>query len=407
MSTPDSIAVVGGGQAGGWAAKTLRDEGFGGRIVLVGEEEHPPYERPPLSKAVLAGVAEPETTHLFKPDAFSALGLDIRRGERVAAIDRATKHIALASGESIRYDKLILCTGGRARSLQVPGIELPGVFTLRTIADSLAIGRALDGPAKRLVVVGGGWIGLEVAATAKKRGAQVTVVEAMPRLCERTVPREISEHLLALHEKNGVEVILNCGLAGFACGPSGDISVRLGDGREISADVAVVGVGLVANDDLAREAGIACENGILVDERCQSSDPDIFAAGDVAVAPNRWTGRRMRLESWQNAQDQAIAAAKSALGREVRYEPLPWFWSDQFDLNLQIYGMPAPAHRAVVRGDRASGNFLVFYLEGDRIKAAVAANAARDLRFARRLIEQGKSVRDEDLADTRLALGKL
>jgi 3-phenylpropionate/trans-cinnamate dioxygenase ferredoxin reductase subunit len=407
MSATETIVVVGGGQAGGWAAKTLRDEGFTGRIVLVGEEQHPPHERPPLSKAVLAGAATPESTHIFKPDAFSSLNVDLRRGESVAAIDRTFKSITLGSGESLHYDKLILCTGGLARTLAVPGIDLPGVFTLRTIADALAIGSALEGTGKRLVVIGGGWIGLEVAATARKRGALVTVVEAMSRLCERTVPAEISAHLLALHARNGVEVTLNASLAGIAQGRAGDLVVRLADGRELAADVVVVGVGLIANDALARAAGIICENGILVDEQCRTSDLDIYAAGDVAVAPNRWTGRRMRLESWQNAQDQAIAAAKSALGREVRYEPLPWFWSDQFDLNLQIYGLPAAAHRVVIRGDPASGSFLAFYLDGDHIKAAVAANAARDLRFARRLIEQEKSVRDEALADTSVALAKI
>ena len=407
MDNIETIVVVGSGQAGGWAAKTLRDQGYAGRIVLVGEEQHPPHERPPLSKAVLAGTAAPESTHIFKADAFSSLNIDARRGERVAAIDRTRKSITLRSGESLRYDKLILCTGGQARKLAVPGIELPGIFTLRTIADALAIGRALEGAGKRLVVIGGGWLGLEVAATARKRGALVTVVEATSRLCERTVPAGISAHLLALHARNGVEVMLNAGVAGFDEGRAGDLVARLTDGRELAADVIVVGVGLIPNDALAREAGIACEGGILVDEQCRTSDPNVYAAGDVAVAPNRWTGRRMRLESWQNAQDQAIAAAKSALGHEVRYEPLPWFWSDQFDLNLQIYGLPSPAHRVVIRGDPNSGSFLAFYIDGDHIKAAVAANAARDLRFARRLIEQGKSVADSALSDPNVPLNKL
>ena len=406
-SPPETIIVVGAGQAGGWAAKTLRDEGFAGRIVLVAEEEHPPHERPPLSKAVLSGAATPESTHIFKPEVLSGLNLDLRRPERVTAIDRLGKSVTLANGESLHYDRLILCTGGQARKLAVPGTDLPGVFTLRTIADALAIGSALQGEGKRLVVIGGGWIGLEVAATARKRGAQVTVVEAMGRLCERTVPEGLSAHLLALHDRNGVEIVLNGRLEELVRRSAGDLVVRLGDGREIHADVAVLGVGLVANDAVARAAGIECDNGILVDEQCRTSDGDIFAAGDVAVAPNRWTGRRMRLESWQNAQDQGIAAAKSALGHDVRYDPLPWFWSDQFDLNLQIFGLPAPTHRVVVRGDLASSSFLVLYLEGDQIKAAVGANAGRDLRFAKRLIEQGKRVQDEALADPAVPLAKM
>ena len=400
----NTIVVVGTGQAGGWAAKTLRNEGYDGRVVLVGDERHPPYERPPLSKSVLAGQVGPETTHLFKPEAWDALALEVRSGERASAIEREAKELVLASGERIPYDTLILCTGGRARTLPIPGSDLPGVFTLRTIEDSLAIRRALDGSGKRLAVVGGGWIGLEVAATARAAGAEVTVIEAVSRLCARCVPVAVSEYLLSLHRTRGVDVILERSVAALTDDGDGTIRVVLDDGRVLAADVVVVGVGLIANDELAREAGIACDGGILVDAQCRTSDPHVFAAGDVAVAPNPWAGRRVRLESWQNAQNQAIAAAKAALGREVSYEPLPWFWSDQYDLKLQIYGLPAPAHQVVIRGEPSSGNFVALYLDGDRVKAAVAANAPRDLRVARKLIEQGKSVRAADLADSAQAL---
>lgn len=403
----ETIIIIGAGQAGGWAAKTLRGEGYAGRVVLIGEEPHPPYERPPLSKAVLGGEAAPETTHLFKPEALAALALDARPGVRAVSIDRAARRVQLGSGESIGYDKLILCTGGRARTLPVPGAGLPGVSTLRTIDDSLALGRALTIPGRRLAVVGGGWIGLEVAATARKRGVTVTVIETAPRLCERSVPSEISAYLLALHRKHGVEVILSSGLAHFGAGPNGAVSLGLENGRALAVDLALVGVGLVANDELAREAGLNCLNGIEVDAQCRTSDPDIFAAGDVAVAPNRWVGRQIRLESWQNAQDQGIAVAKAALGQAVHYDPLPWFWSDQYDMNLQIYGLPSPAQRPVLRGEMNSGSFLIFYLEGDRVKAAVGANAARDLRQARRLIEQGKEVPAQELADPRVPIAKL
>ncbi len=402
----ETIVIIGAGQAGGWAAQTLRKEGFAGKVVLIGDESHPPHERPPLSKAVLAGEVAPETTHLFKPGVLEELRLEWRRGERGAAIDREAKRVVLGHGELIAYDRLILCTGGRARWPSVPGADLPGVFALRTIEDALAIGRALE-PGKRLVVVGGGWIGLEVAATARKKGVFVTVVEARPRLCERTVPSQVSEYLLALHRKNDAQVILGCGIVGFAREPGKPLSVQLDDGRALEADIAVVGVGLVANDELARAAGLACENGVLVDDQCRTSDPDILAAGDVAIAPNRWIGQRIRLESWQNAQEQAIVAAKVALGRDVRYDPLPWFWSDQYDMNLQIYGLPAPSQRAVVRGEMGSGSFVVFYLDGERVKAAVAANATRDLRFARRLIENETAVGPEKLADTSVPLSKL
>jgi 3-phenylpropionate/trans-cinnamate dioxygenase ferredoxin reductase component len=401
-----TIVIVGAGQAGGWAAQTLRKEGFAGNVVLIGNEPHPPHERPPLSKAVLAGEALPESTHLLKAEAFDKLALDWRRGVHVSGLDRAAKRLSTADGESIDYDKLILCTGGRARTLTIPGADLAGVFTLRTIDDAIALAPLLR-PGKTVVVVGGGWIGLEVAATARKKGAEAVVVEAMARLCERTVPREISEHLLALHTAHGTRVILGTGVAGFARHAQGRWRVTLGDGRELECDAIVVGVGLVPNDELARAAGLDCDGGVIVDSRCKTSDPDILAAGDVAVTPNPWAGRRMRLESWQNAQEQGIAAARSALGIEVDYRPLPWFWSDQYDMNLQIYGMPMPSYQMVVRGQPGSDSFVLFYLDGDRVKAALGPNAARDLRFARRLIETQKPVWPQSLADIGLALSKL
>ena len=401
-----TIVIIGAGQAGGWAAQTLRKEGFAGRLVLIGDEPHPPHERPPLSKAVLAGEAAPDSLWLSKPEAFEALALDWRPGQRVTRIDRAAKQLELAGGEELAYDKLILCSGGRARMLSVPGADSAGVYALRTIDDALALAPLLE-PGRRVVVVGGGWIGLEVAATARKRGADVVVVEAQRRLCERTVPPEISEHLLALHQSHGVRVIVGAGVAGIATSAEDRPIVTLGDGDTLECDAVVVGVGLVPNDELAREAGLACEGGVLVDARCLTSDPDILAAGDVAVTPNPWAGRRLRLESWQNAQEQGIAAARSALGLEVDYQPLPWFWSDQFGMNLQIYGVPLPSYRVVARGLPGAESFVLFYLDGDVVKAALGPNAARDLRFARRLIEQRKPVDPQRLADPGVPMSKL
>jgi 3-phenylpropionate/trans-cinnamate dioxygenase ferredoxin reductase subunit len=404
---PDgTIVIVGAGQAGGWAAQTLRKEGFAGRVVLVGAEAHPPHERPPLSKAVLAGEAAPDSTRLQKPEAFDALALDWRPGVRVARIDRAGKRLELAGGEALAYDKLILCTGGRARTLPSPGADLPGVFTLRTIDDALALAPRLQ-PGRTVAVVGGGWIGLEVAATARKRGAEVVVVETQSRLCERTVPREISDHLLALHQAHGTEVLLGAGVAAFAQADDGRLSVTLADGGVLACDTIVVGVGMLPNDELARAAGLACDGGVLVDAQCRTSDPDILAAGDVAVTPNPWAGRRIRLESWQNAQEQGIAAARSALGLAVDYQPLPWFWSDQHGMNLQIYGIPQPTHRLVVRGTPGADSFVLFYLDGDVVQAALGPNAAKDLRFARRLIEQRKPVDAGRLADIGVPMAKL
>lgn len=401
-----TVVIVGAGQAGGWAAQTLRSEGFAGRVVLVGDEAHPPHERPPLSKAVLSGAAAPESTRLMKPEAFDALAVQWRPGVQARRIDRAAKQVLLSDGTAQPYDKLILCTGGRARRLAVPGADQVPLHTLRTIEDAQALAPALR-PGRSVVVVGGGWIGLEVAATARQQGAEVVVVETQSRLCERTAPAEVSAYLLALHRAQGVRVLLGAGVRGFARAADDRLEVLLADGSALACDTIVLGVGLVPNDELAREAGLDCDGGVRVDAQCRTSDPDILAAGDVAVAPSPWAGRSLRLESWQNAQEQGMAAARSALGQAVDYQPLPWFWSDQYGMNLQIYGMPTPAHRVLQRGDPASGSFVLCYLAGDQVQAAVGANAARDLRFARRLIEQRKPVDAERLADLNTPMAKL
>ncbi|WP_459571683.1 NAD(P)/FAD-dependent oxidoreductase [Cupriavidus sp. 8B] len=401
-----TIVVIGAGQAGSWAARTLRDEGFMGRIVLIGDEAHPPYERPPLSKAILSGDATPESVHLLSAEMMATLSIEWMGSTRVARLDRAAKRVTLTDGQTIGYSRLVLCTGGHARALDVPGASLPGVHVLRTIDDALRLAPALR-PGTRVAVVGGGWIGLEVAATARQRGAQATVIEAMRRLCERSVPSALSERLLDLHMAHGTNVLLEANVASFARMADGALMVKLTDGREIVCDVAVVGIGLVPNDELARAAGLHCDGGVLVDAQCRTSDPDVFAAGDLAVARNGWAGRNMRLESWQNAQEQGIAAAKSVLGVAVHYDPLPWFWSDQYGVNLQIYGVPSPSHQVVVRDLSAAGAFIFFYLEGERVVAALGGNAARDLRFARRLIERRTPVSPDSLADESVPLAKL
>lgn len=400
----ETIVVVGAGQAGGWAAATLRKEGFEGRIVLVGDEAHPPYERPPLSKAVLKGEAQAEHTHLMPAARFAELDLDFRSGIRVNAIDRSNQEVELADGERIGYDRLILATGGAARTLPIPGGDLPGVLTLRTLDDAAVLKTHLREGA-RVVVVGGGWIGLEVAATAKQAGAAVTVVEAMPRLCQRTVPEVISDYLLRLHTGHGVDVRLDTGVSQIKDEDSA-LAVELTDGTWLRADIVVAGIGLVPHLELAEAAGLEVDGGVLVGPDTRTSDPLIFAAGDVAVAENPWAGGRIRLESWQNAQDQGIAAAKAALGHDITHEPLPWFWSDQYDVNLQIYGMAKPEHTMVVRGDPADGAFMVFFLDGDTMKASIAPNGGRELRMTKRIIERGIVVDPVALADPSIPLPK-
>ncbi len=401
----ETVVVVGAGQAGGWAAQTLRSEGFTGRIALVGDETHPPHERPPLSKAVLAGTAEPDATHLFKRDAYAELGLDVRTGMAVAAIERAARSVVLTNGETIAYDRLILCTGSAPRRLGVPGADSPRLHYLRTIDDALLLRPRLAHGA-HLIVIGAGWIGLEVAATARKRGANVTVIEPLPRICARAAPPEISEHLLHLHEGHGVAFRLGTGVAAIEDAADA-VVVTLGDGTSVRGDAAVAGIGIVPNVAVAQAAGLKIDNGIVVDECTRTSDPCVFAAGDVANTPLGCLGARVRLESWANAQNQAIVAAKAALGKEARYDELPWFWSDQYDLNLQMLGVPARWSEPVVRGALGSESFSLFYLEGESIAAVVAANAPRELRAAKRLMQQRKPVRAEELANPATNLAKL
>ena len=401
----ETIVVVGAGQAGGWAAKALRSEGFSGRIVLVGDEAHPPHERPPLSKAVLAGAAEPDSTHLFKRDAYAELGLDVRAGVAVAAIERSSRSVALTDGETIGYDRLILCTGSAPRKLAVPGAHSPRLHYLRTIDDALLLRPRLAQGA-HLIVIGAGWIGLEVAATARKRGANVTVIEPLPRICARAAPPEISEHLLHLHERQGVAFRLGVGVTAIE-DLADAMVVTLTDGTSIRGDAAVAGIGIMPNVAVAQASGLQVDNGIIVNEQTQTSDPCVFAAGDVANMPLGCLGARVRLESWANAQNQSIVAAKAALGKEARYDEVPWFWSDQYNLNLQMLGVPARWSEPVVRGALGSESFSLFYLEGENISGVVAANAPRELRAAKRLMQQRKPVRAEELANPATNLAKL
>ena len=399
----DRIVIVGAGQAGGWAAKTLRAEGFAGSITLVGAEVHAPHERPPLSKAFLREDVDPASTHLFKPALFATLALDWRWGVSAKAIWRSERYVELESGEQLPYDRLILCMGGRARRLACPGAENVGVHTLRSIEDAHRLRRALLS-SRDVVIVGGGWIGLEVAAAAARLGASVHVVEVASRLCARVLPPRVSSLLQAMHERHGVRFSLGRAVASLR-GSGGRTIVTLDDGAAFDADCIVAGIGLVPNDELARAAGLACSGGIIVDKQCATTDPAIFAAGDVAVAPNSCARGPVRLESWQNAQDQGIAAARAALGLRVAYDPIPRFWSDQYDENVQILGWPSASAEAVIRGDPPSGRFLVFAVEGTRVRAVIGFNSGREMRPARALIDT--DVDTERLADPAVAFADL
>ncbi|ABE36826.1 FAD dependent oxidoreductase family protein [Paraburkholderia xenovorans LB400] len=367
------IVIVGAGQAGGWVARALRDEGFTGQITLVGEEAHPPYQRPPLSKEVLLGDVPPEHCYLWP----AGLDAELRLNTRVRSIDRSARQLRLADGGTIAYDRLCIATGGRVRRL-----DMPGAHYLRTIDDALALRAALLRGGS-VLVIGGGWIGLEAAAAARRFGCSVTVVEAAARLCSRVVPPMLSEYLHGLHHRNGVTI---------ACNATPDVAAH---------DTIIVGIGIVPNTELAEDAGLEVANGIVVDEYGTTSDADIFAVGDVAALNGQ------RIESWANAQNQAIATARSMLGKYTPYSEIPWFWSNQYDVNLQFLGFARPEDEVVVRGDVASDRFSLFFLSSDRISAMIAANSMKDIRAGKRLIERGISVSPDRLADPSQSLQDL
>jgi 3-phenylpropionate/trans-cinnamate dioxygenase ferredoxin reductase subunit len=388
MSEMETFAVVGAGQAGAWVARTLRAEGFAGRIVLIGAEAHFPYERPPLSKAVLKGAAAPDSATLLTQEQAAQASIACWLGERVDTIDRAARRLTCAGGRTLAYDKLFLTTGSRARTL--PGADHPRIHVLRTLDDAARL-RAAFATTGHLLVLGGGWIGLEVAATARGLGLAVTVVEAAPRVCARSLPPVASAYLERLHQAHGVTLMLGHPVSDLA--PGADTVVAdLADGRRIVADHVLVGIGVVPETRLAEAAGLAVDDGIVVDETGLTSDPNIYAAGDATHHPSAFAGGSLRLESWANAQNQAIVAAKAALGQPARYAETPWFWSDQYDVNLQILGLPANGTRAIARGTPEAGNGAWLMLDADdKAAGVIAVNAPRDLRGVRKMIAEGRT----------------
>jgi 3-phenylpropionate/trans-cinnamate dioxygenase ferredoxin reductase subunit len=405
VASDRQFVIIGAGQAGGWTAKTLRDQGFDGRIVMLSDERHPPHERPPLSKQVLLGEAEPEVCNLWPADQWAALDVEFRGGAKVANLHPAAHTVETSRGEKIAFAKLMIATGARPRNLPTHGTDLKGVHYLRYIGDALMIRERLQ-PGATVVVVGGGWIGLEVAAAAKKRGAHAVVVEFADRLCARALSPDMSEAILDLHTKHGVDVRLKKTVVRLE-GDGVLERVVLDDGRDIAAQCAVIGVGVVPNFELAAEAGLDVDNGIVVDETGRTSHPDIYAAGDVTNHPNALLGRRIRLESWENAQNQAIAAAKAMLGKPEPYAEIPWFWSDQYDANIQLVGLPERYDEVAVRGDRNSGTFTSFYLCEGKLVGVAGINTGRDVRFCRRLIASGASATVAQLSDPAVKLQSL
>lgn len=409
MNSDRVMAIVGAGHAGGRAAQELRACGWRGRIVLIGAEPHPPYERPPLSKGVLTGERSAAQCRLRDAQAWAA-----DRIERiVATVERIEPHareVRVSGGHVFGYDALLLATGGRARRLAIPGAVLDGVFALRTLDDAAALGARLV-PDARIVLIGGGFIGLEVAASARQRGCRVTVLDAAPRLLGRAVPEAIATRVHALHDEQGVAIRLNRTPVAIERTTGGALAVVLDDGDTLIADTVVAGIGIEPADELARDAGLAVERGIVVNAQLETSARGIYAAGDVAVFPSALSGQPVRQETWHGAETQAHVAARNMLGASEPYRDTPWFWSDQYDAQLQVAGEPALGTRSVARvlGDDAEIHF--HFDARARLVAASgfgrAAGFVKDMRVARMLVERGADVTPAAVADVDVKLKSL
>jgi 3-phenylpropionate/trans-cinnamate dioxygenase ferredoxin reductase subunit len=392
------VVIVGGGQAGFQVAASLRAGGYAGPIRICSAENHPPYQRPPLSKAFLLGKMERERLLFRQPAFYAAQAIELVLGDAVAAIDREARTVATAAGRRLPYDALVLATGTRVRPLPVPGSELDGVVYLRTLEESEALARRVA-EAERVVVVGGGFIGLEVAAAARTLGKPLAVLEAADRLMGRVVAPVISGFYARLHRERGVELVLNARIDRIEGARERARAVVMADGTRHAADLVVVGIGVLPNVELALAAGLACENGVVVDERGRTGDPAIFAAGECTSHPNRFAGGMARLESVQNAVDQAKAAAATILGRDEPYDEVPWFWSDQYEVKLQMVGISFGHDQQAVRGDPAGGRFSVFYFRDRRLIAIDSVNRPSDHMAGRKLLAAGTGLTPAQAAD--------
>lgn len=397
-----TIAILGGGQAGVQAVDTLRREGFAGRLVLIGNEPHLPYQRPPLSKQFLAGNMVADRLPFRHQAYYDQHRVELKLGKPAARIDPAAQRVFLADGEEVRYDRLLLCTGARSRQLGSPGADLPGVHYLRGIADVGAIREPLVAGA-RVVIIGGGYIGLETAATARKLGCAVTVLEMADRVMNRVVASSVSEYFAHQHRTQGVKII--CGTRVVRLEGAGSVErVVCVDGSSYEADLLIVGVGAVPNAELAAAAGLSCDNGIVVNEYCRTSDPSIFAAGDCTNHPSLRFEMRVRLESVDNAFEQGKTAALNMLDRPTVHDRVPWFWSDQFDNKMLIVGLSQGFDQQVLRGDPASRSFSVCYLKGGELIAVEAINHSKDYMAGRKLIGERMRPNVDKLTDPNIAL---
>lgn len=404
-----AFVVVGASLAGASAVEALRREGYGGRLLLVGAEAHLPYERPPLSKGLLTG-ATPEAKVFLRDAAFyDAQQVELRLGSRAVALDATARVLTLASGEQLRFGRLLIATGGEVRPLAGPGMDLPGVRYLRTLEEARVLAGDLGAIARqggRVVIVGAGFIGAEVASACRQLGIAVTVLEMLPAPLGRVLGDEVGALCADIHRAHGVDLRLGEGFAA-ARGARRVEAVVTSAGADIPCDLLVVGVGMRPADEWLRGSGVASENGVLVDERCETSVPGIFAAGDVANWPYWLTGARIRVEHYDNALRQGEAAGRNMLGEGRPYTPVPYFWSDQYDLRFQYVGHAHTWDHVVLRGQPADGAFTAFYLREGRLRAALAVNRPRDLATLKRLIAAAVAPDPVALADEGVGLKSL
>jgi 3-phenylpropionate/trans-cinnamate dioxygenase ferredoxin reductase component len=399
------IVIVGAGLAGAKAAETLRGEGFDGELLLLGAEPERPYERPPLSKEYLRREAGREKVYVHEEDFYEANSIDLRVRTSVAAIDVGAREAVLEAGGRIPFDGLLLATGSSPRRLQVPGHDLAGVHYLRDVEDSDLLGGRIE-QGGRLVVIGAGWIGAEVAASARQKGLDVTLVERTEVPLERVLGRELGEIYRDIHVSKGVDFRGGVGLDRFEGGESVE-RVMLADGSSIDCDFVVVGVGVLPRVQLAEASGIAVDNGVLVNDRLETSVPGVYAAGDIANAMHPLTGRRIRVEHWANALNQGPAAARNMLGANAAYERVPYFFSDQYDVGMEYSGFPSDWDEVVFRGDVDAREFIAFWLQDRRVVAGMNVNVWDVTGPIQELIRSGRPVDRERLVDTDVALEEI
>jgi 3-phenylpropionate/trans-cinnamate dioxygenase ferredoxin reductase component len=402
--------IVGAGQAGAWAAMGMRQAGFTGRILLIGDEPWRPYERPPLSKAMLTDDPEPPVLYFHPEQRYAEQGIELVLGCAVGAVEAEAHRVVLTDGRAFEYDKLLLTVGGQARRLPTHGGD--HALYLRTLEDARAIRARLagtpNGLCPRVLCIGAGVIGLEIASSARARGCEVTVLEALPRAMGRAVSPEGAAFIEALHRDAGVSLHFEVIVDRLDAAPDGTVTLTCRDGRQFAADLVVAGVGMQRNLALAEAAGLALEAGIVVDEWGRTSIPGIYAAGDVTAFFHPLFGKRLRLESWRHAQNHGIAVGKAMCGDAAPYDDVPWFWTDQHGVNLQVAGLPADTARTVVRQGGAAGSFVAVHLAADGSVAGVtAANNPREIRAGQALIRSGKVVDANKLADASVPLQRL